>query len=505
LARQSLQLWDSFYSLRIVPIRGLFHRLARVAHDAARVEGLQVDVTMSGEDTGVDRAVQDKAFEPLLHLVRNAVGHGIELPADRARAGKPAAGCLALKAEREGNTLIIVVQDDGRGLDSQAIESKARQLGWLAADERPSGERLHQFIFQPGFSTRSQANAISGRGVGMDVVARSVGQLHGTIDLASHPGRGTQVTLRLPARLAWETTLIVRVDGQPLAIPASQVESAQPFEPSHRRPEVPGDPAAADLPPAAIEVPTVLFRDQAIPVVSARETLGIGRSLLSSCPKLVIVRGGSRLIGLVVDAVQGTEDLVIKPLSPLLAGHPLVSGTSLSVNGEVIAILNPSGLERWLNIRRVAAAAPAAPSTAQGPRPSSLGERPAVLVVDDSISVRRGLVRLLHGLGCDVQEVSDGVEALGRLRSWSYAMVVTDLEMPKLDGFALLAEMRRSLALATVPVVVVSTRCDPVTRRRVLESGARGFLAKPVDPVELERTAQPLLAAVGTRAGSNDK
>ena len=171
LVRLSRRIWDSFQSLRIVPIQGLFQRLARVVHDASRVEGRQVEVVMKGEETGVDRAVQDKAFEPLLHVMRNAVGHGIEAPQDRVRAGKPPAGRVTLEARREGNTLIIVVTDDGKGLDDEAIEAKARQLGWLRPDEMSSSERLHGFLFQPGFSTRSQANAISGRGVGMDVVA----------------------------------------------------------------------------------------------------------------------------------------------------------------------------------------------------------------------------------------------------------------------------------------------------------------------------------------------
>ena len=231
LVRLSHQLWDSFQSLRIVPIRGLFHRLARVIHEAARVEGRQVEVVMLGEETGVDRAIQDKAFEPLLHVVRNAVGHGIEPPADRARACKPTTGRVTLEARREGNTLVIAVEDDGKGLDSEAIADKARRLGWLAPDETPSPKQLNAFIFQPGFSTRSQANEISGRGVGMDVVAREVSKLRGTVDLTSQPGRGSRVTLRLPSQLALEPTLIVRVAGHGFAVPASQIESVQSFEP----------------------------------------------------------------------------------------------------------------------------------------------------------------------------------------------------------------------------------------------------------------------------------
>ena len=209
----------------------------------------------------------------------------------------------------------------------------------------------------------------------------------------------------------------------------------------------------------------------------------------------MLVRAGSRLIGLVVDAIEGAEDLVIKPLGALLAGHPLISGTSLSINGEVISVLHPSGLERWLDDRTASVASPAA-AAAPGRIEITAEERVTVLVVDDSISVRRGVARQLRGLGLDVHEVADGLEALGRLHDSHYGLVVTDLEMPKLDGFALLAEIKRSTSLATLPVIVASTRCDSETRRRVLELGARTLLSKPVDPLELARIVETLLPGV---------
>jgi chemotaxis protein histidine kinase CheA/ActR/RegA family two-component response regulator len=496
LVRLSRRIWDSFQSLRIVPIQGLFQRLARVVHEAAKVEGRQVDVVMNGEETGADRAVQDKAFEPLLHAVRNAVAHGIETPSDRVRVGKPASGRVTLEARREGNALVIVVEDDGKGIDEASVTSKARQLGWLGPEEVPSSERLHGFLFRPGFSTRSQANAISGRGVGMDVVAREVEHLRGTLDLASQANQGTQLTIRLPTRLALETALIVRVAGLPLAIPASLVEHAQLFEPSPSNafPEV-LEPTSVDR--SSIE-PKAIYLDRSIPVVFAREMLGMRHPSSLSWPKLVIVRTGGQLIGLVVDAIERAEELVIKPLGALLAGHPLVSGTSTSVSGEIISVLHGSGLERWLNDRMASGACSALP--AQAPALVAAEERRNVLVVDDSISVRRGLARQLSGLGLNVQEVSNALEALGRLREGHYGLVLTDLEMPKLDGFALLAELKRSTRLATIPVIVASTRCDPETRRRVRELGAQALLAKPVDPAELARVVDLLLCpATGQR------
>ena len=189
LSRLSLQLWETLQAIRVVPAGCLFQRLTRVARDAARIEGRDVEVVTLGDETGIDRTVQDKAFEPLLHVVRNAVGHGIEPAEDRIKAGKPASGRVTLRARREGNTLVLSVQDDGRGLDYAAIAAKGRRLGLIGAGEEPSLERLNALVFQAGFSTRQEANAISGRGVGMDVVAQEVGLLRGTIALASEPGR----------------------------------------------------------------------------------------------------------------------------------------------------------------------------------------------------------------------------------------------------------------------------------------------------------------------------
>jgi CheY-like chemotaxis protein/chemotaxis signal transduction protein len=284
--------------------------------------------------------------------------------------------------------------------------------------------------------------------------------------------------------------LIVRIGGQPFAIPASQVEQVRPFEPSGGAPDAPREPGPVE---AGSAPPDDAAGEPAVPVVAAHEVLGIGPPESTALPKLVIVRTGGGPVGLVVDEVGGAEDLVIKPMSPILAGNPLVAGTSVSIDGEVILVLSASGLERWLRTRASPGTRPPErreppPGAASVPGPMT------VLVVDDSISVRRGLARQLHGLGLAVDEVSDGLEALRRLRDARYGLVVTDLEMPRLDGLALLAEMKRSPSLSAIPVVVASTRGDPETRRLVLELGARALLAKPVDLPELTRIVGPLLA-----------
>jgi chemotaxis protein histidine kinase CheA/ActR/RegA family two-component response regulator len=463
IARISLQLWESLQAIQIVPVRGLFHRLSRVARDAARIEGREVEVVMVGEDTGLDRAVQDKAFEPLLHIVRNAVGHGIEAAAERARSGKSSVGRVTLEARREGNRAVLVVQDDGRGLDYPAIEAKGRRLGLIAPDETPGIDRLNALIFQSGFSTRPEANAISGRGVGMDVVAKEVGRLRGTIDLASQSGQGTSITIRLPTRLALERAMVVRVDGQAFALPVELIELAQPFEPKEGQ----------EWGPNA----TMRVREERVPLVDARRALGISMNAPDPCPKLILVRADGGPLALLVDEIVGARELVVKPLGPLLAGHPVISGTSVSLTGEVILSLNPSDLARW---HREGSAVPAG-----GAAPTPAARTAPVLVVDDSISVRRVAARHLSALGFEVDEVSDGVEAIQKLRSRPYRLVLTDLEMPRMDGFELLAQLERMGSLSATPVVVTSTRSDPETRRRVLALGAAAFVAKPLEPGEL--------------------
>jgi CheY-like chemotaxis protein len=467
----TLQLWESLQAIRIVPVRGLFQRLARVAYDAARVEGRAVDVVMVGEESGLDRAVQDKAFEPLLHVVRNAVGHGIEPPDERRRAGKSAVGRVTLAARRAGNTLVLSVEDDGRGLDYEAIVAKGQRLGLIGTDESPGIDRLNALVFQSGFTTRDEANAISGRGVGMDVVCQEVARLHGTVNLASQWGGGTKLDISLPARLALEQSMVVRVDGQAFPLPVELIELAQAFEPGNVDRVGPH--------------PRVLIRDEFVPLLSAREALGLAPDSAVSCPKLLLILADGDLLALLVDAIDGTRELVVKPLGPLLAGHPAISGTSLSVTGEVVFALSPSGLARCLRKEGSRSERSLSPAPASSPVP--------ILVVDDSISVRTVVARCLRSLGHEVEEVSDGLEALGRLRSRCYSLVVSDLEMPRMDGFELVAELNRLAISPKVPVIMASTRTDPGTRRRTLELGAQAFVAKPIDPELLAAKVRELL------------
>ncbi len=467
-SRLALRLWETLQSVRVVPVRGLFQRLVRVAREAARVEGRTIEVELIGEETGADRVLLDRAYEPLLHVVRNAVGHGIEPPEVRARAGKPAVGRIALEARREGHALAIAVSDDGRGLDLDAIAARGRRQGLIGPDERPSVERLRALIFQPGFSTRNQANAIAGRGVGMDVVAREVEQLRGRVELDSEAGRGTRLSMVLPARLSLEHVMVVRVGGRAFAVPIAAIDSV------HRHA---GDGSAVD----DRGRPVATIGDRRVPLADLGAILGIPGPAELPCPILLMTAADGEPLALRVDRIDGALELVIRPLGPLLTGHPAISGVGLTTGGEIVPAIDLAGLLRLASVAR------------PGPDRTVAGARPRALVVDDSLSVRRIALRNLRALGLEVDEAADGEQALGELRRRTYRLILTDLEMPRMEGFALLAELGRTGALEKTPVVVTSTRSDPETRRRVLGLGARAFVAKPVDADELAAVVGGLL------------
>ncbi|WP_152049628.1 hybrid sensor histidine kinase/response regulator [Tautonia marina] len=469
LSRLSLRLWDGLQSIRIVPVRGVFQRLIRVARDAARIEGRTIDVTLIGEDTGADRVMLDKAYEPLLHVVRNAVGHGIETPDERQSAGKAPEGRITLEARREGNTVVLEVTDDGRGLDYEAIAEKGRRLGLIGPHEQPSAERLSALIFHSGFSTRSQANSVSGRGVGMDVVAREVEALRGRVELTSQPGRGTRLAIRLPARIALEHMMVIRIRGQAFAVPTSAIDAV------HR--------ASAIEPASQGNGPIARIDDRRLPLIDLGPVLGFSGPSRESCPIVLVVTSEMRAVALQVDGIDGPQELVLKPLGSLLAGNPAISGAGLSTGGEVIPALDVAGLLRLAR----EGDAPIAFD------PDPVGQQPVALVVDDSLSVRRIASRHLRALGFIPEEASDGEEALGKLRTHRFDLVMTDLEMPRMDGFALLAELRRTGVLESSRVIVTSTLSDPATRRRVFELGAAAFVPKPVDPEELAAAVGPVI------------
>ncbi|MFG0335887.1 MAG: response regulator, partial [Maioricimonas sp. JB049] len=472
--------------LRRMPVSGLFRRLQRAAHDAARVEGKQVRLSLVGEHAGLERSLQEKLYEPLLHLIRNAVSHGIETGEERLGTGKDPVGTITLEAMGSSNLLVLEIRDDGRGLDYEAIRRRgiARQL--VRPDERPSNAELARLIFHPGFSTREQVNEVAGRGVGMDVVATTLEKMHSRIEIESRPGRGTTIRLSIPLRSVIEHAMVFRSGGRMFALPIQSVKAVSRHEAGRNGSAV---PFSSD---ADFHVPlNELLRNP-----GAGDTTG-GHWLVLGGKATGAERGGpagtvgesasSRRVAIHVDEILGPEEVVVRSLPPLLRRHPLLGGVTLSGASEIVLMLDAGRLFerccRWQS--RGGTEQTSAPA-------GESGTNRRILVADDSISARRHLVRRLQRRGYEIDEAEDGLAALDRLRNQEYLAIFTDLEMPRMGGLDLLAEIKSGERHSATPVVVVTSRDEQPVRDRVDELGGDGFLAKPASGAALDEVIERL-------------
>lgn len=456
--------------LRRVPVSGLFRRLRRAARDAARVETKDVRLELIGEQTGLEASLQERLYEPLLHIVRNAVSHGIESPEQRAAAGKPRQGVVTLDACCGPNALILEVRDDGRGLDYDAIRRKGVELGLINTGRHVTREELAQLIFHAGFSTRQSASAVSGRGVGMDVVASNLERLRASIDIDSEPGRGSTIRLTIPLRSVIEHTMVFRVDGRLFALPMESIQSSNNV-----------DVEAALSGQLGADAPRVVW---------LRELLG-SRLARPKHEQVLVVGHGRResrfeqRLALLVDEVVGPEDVVVRTIPPLLKPHRLFNGVTLSGAGDIMLLLDSHQLLEMGFRATNRLPAEAGDTTVRDAVPES-DMVPSVLVVDDSLSVRRTLAQTLHHWNCRVFQASDGLEALDLLRSRQFTLLLTDIEMPRLGGLELLSEINNGRHRRPEQIVILSSRNDAATRRRATELGAGAYLNKPVSKKSLE-------------------
>ena len=441
--------------LQRVPVAGLFRRLHRPTRDAARQEDKQVEVEFVGSEVRLERSLQERLFEPLLHIVRNAVSHGIESPSERQQNGKEAAGRVTLTAHSNATSLVFEVRDDGRGMDYERLEQKGRERGLIATGGSPSRDRLARLIFHPGFSTRSEVSEVSGRGVGMDVVATQVHRMRGRVEIDSEPGGGTCFRIQIPLRSAIEHAMVLRCGGQLFAVPMQFVQAARP-EPN-------------DLP-------------ESIRTVRLGDLLDLSESRATTRGQLVVLghhangtANAGNSVAIEVDSVVGAEEVVVRALPLLLDGHPLLSGLTLSGHGETVQILDVHRL-----MQMVANAETATTFKARKHREETSDSQLRVLVVDDSLSTRRTHVRLVKQAGFETVEASDGLEALNLLKSSTFDAVLTDLEMPRLGGFELVSEIKQRSRIADLPVIVITSRGDEETHRRLLSLGANQVVVKPL-------------------------
>jgi two-component system chemotaxis sensor kinase CheA len=442
--------------LRLVRLGTLRPALERAVLETARGLGKTVSFALEGEHVELDRRVIERLRAPLLQLLRNAVDHGIEPPAERARAGKPAAGRIEVHARTAGAEAVLRVRDDGRGFDFERVRLLARAGGVPVADDA-SDQALFELALQPGFSTRSEASATSGRGMGLDIVRQRVAELQGSLTLDSPPGAGATIELRVPLDLGVMRGLLVEVRGARFLLVQSAVEKVVRVRPEDER---------------TLEGRRHLFHDGAmIPLADLGTTLRLGgrsRAGADTARPCVVLASAERRIAYIVDALGELRDIIIKPLGPRVRRSGLITGAALVGDGEVACVLDAAGLAR------------SGRAEERTPLPAESTRRAAtVLVVDDSVTTRQLLRSIVESGGHDCEIAEDGEAAWHRLAAGDgIDLIVSDIEMPRLDGFQLLSRVRSSPKTSHLPFVLVTALSDDADRRRALELGADAYVVK---------------------------
>jgi two-component system, chemotaxis family, sensor kinase CheA len=436
------ELRETAFGMRMLPLSMITGPLPRAVRDIARSTGKEVDFVVAGEDTELDRVVLESLAEPLTHLLRNAVVHGIESPAERERAGKPARGRVELHAVPRGSMAEIVVADDGRGVSREALEAAG-----------PEGS-LTSVLTEPGYSTAGEVTDLAGRGVGLDAVKAYVNGLGGALHIKSEPGHGMSVVLLLPLGLALTQVLLFERGGDVYGLPLAAVEEVVQVT---RTVTLQGQPA--------VEV-----RGRSLPVADIAAILGTSAPPLPDPPPAIVVSSGGRHAVATCDALLGAEEVVVKPLGPALAHLAGYIGAAILGDGRIVLLVAAATLTRE-----------ATPAT-ETPEPQAAPETPAapkILVVEDAFTVRELQRSILEAAGYPIVTARNGRDALSVLdRDSQIALVVTDIEMPELDGIALTRAIRANAARSSLPVVIVTSRGSEDDMRRGIEAGADAYMTK---------------------------
>jgi len=449
---------------RMRPLADGIRGFPRLVRDLARTLGKQVRLDVHGEETGVDRDILDKLEAPLAHLIRNAVDHGLETPAERAAAGKPPQGTLRLEARHRAGMLHITLADDGRGIDVERLRGRAVARGLVAGQVAGQLTELEllEFLFLPGFSTKDEVTEISGRGVGLDVVQSMVKGVGGTVRVATQPGRQTVFTLQLPITMSVIRALLVEIAGEPYAFPLTRIDTI--LHCSH-----------ADV--QTVEGRQYFRRDDAsIGLVPAAQILEMPEGGQPADPlPVVVISDRGQQFGMIVDAFLGERDLEVRPLDRRLGKVPDINSASLLENGNPVLIVDVEDLVRSIdNVlagRRL--------SRVEFERLAEQSRRrKRVLVVDDSITVRELERQLLQARGFAVDVAVDGMDGWNAVRGGQYDLVVTDVDMPRMDGIGLVSLIKNDPTRRDIPVVIVSYKDREEDRLRGLDAGANRYLTK---------------------------
>lgn len=496
------RLQDEITAARMVPIGNLYTRLSRTVRDAAKATRKRVQLTLAGAETELDNNIIQQISDPLIHLTRNAIAHGIERDDERYQAGKSDHGNIAVRAYHRGNHIYVEVEDDGRGIDYEKVRATAVEAGLVDEDDADelSEAQLLEFLFHPGFTTAPKKTELAGRGVGLDVVRSNITDLNGEIDIETQKGLGTRFTLKVPLTLIISQALFVRCGDSVFALPLAVVEEI-------RRLRLP------DIEEVAGKMLTKV-RDVTTEVVRLDVQLGLPLvEPVNGYYRLVIVNVGGRQVGLLVEEVLRKDEIVIKNLGEYLNNVKLFPGATIAPDGSLILLIDVNRLvageaveRRPLMTMPNAAAsrvfAPGAAALAAGEIPEAavetVVEQKVIVLADDSISVRKFVGRMLEKAGYRVKLASDGLEALEIATQSPCDLLITDLEMPRTNGYELMSHLRQQPETRKIPVLVVTSRAGAKHRDRAMKEGASSFMVKPVQEDQLLAVVAEL---VGTAAG----
>ena len=490
--RINTDLQEKLMRTRMVPFSRLVPRLRRIVRQVSGEVGKRVAFDVINPEGELDRTLMERVVAPLEHMLRNAVDHGIEEPEQRRGAGKEESGHVSLELSREGGEVVITLADDGKGIDTDAVRRKAIERGLMAENTPLPDHEVQQFIFHAGFSTASQVTQLSGRGVGMDVVASEIKQLGGSVTIDSRPGHGTRFVVRLPFTLAMNRALMVRVGEDAYAIPLNQIEGivrVSPYE-------------LSDYFQARQDggLPAYLYAGQEYDLhYLGRFVHDVAQPHLDNHSQpmpVLLIRSADHSVALVVDNLIGSREVVVKSVGPQLASVAGISGATILGDGAVVIILDIHSLIRAAQAQQ--AALPKAPEAlpAEPETPDYEHERrvaPLVMVVDDSVTVRKVTGRLLERSGFDVITAKDGIDAIATLEEHTPAAMLLDIEMPRMDGFEVATHVRHDERLKDVPIIMITSRTGEKHRERAFDIGVNCYLGKPFQESELLVTLRELL------------
>jgi two-component system chemotaxis sensor kinase CheA/two-component system sensor histidine kinase and response regulator WspE len=442
-------------SARLIPLSGIFAGFPRAVRDMGREQGKEVECVVKGGETGVDKTILLSLNDPLVHLIRNCVDHGIETPEERLAAGKPRVGKVFINARVDGDLLAVTVEDDGRGIDPQRVRASALRKG-LIGEAQAAGMSLRaaiDLIFQPGFSTRDQAGETSGRGVGLDVVRKRVTGLGGSVTVDTSVGKGSTFSLRMPQSLSLMKVLLFKIDDDVYGVPAIDVDSVGRLDPKDIT-EVAG-------------IRAVRYRNRLLPVVALGPLLSLNGGPRTPRPFVAYITHGQEGAAAVVDGMYGEREVAVKAPGSFLKGMRFITGAAALEDGRVALLLSTPDIVQ-------AARKLASPALSRGRERRRL----RVLLVDDSAIAREAEAALIRSLGHEVDEANDGEDGWKKLQSGAYHLLCTDVQMPVLDGIDLTRRVKATPRFVKLPIVILSSLSAPEERRRGVDAGADAYIVK---------------------------